>query len=70
MKLSAKITSEKGKPVIKCGNEFLKIEIENEKREPVAEFIFKPFGDKIEIKIEKYYSTLSRIEWNRDKSKM
>ena len=42
MKLYATTTSERGKTVSKSGNEYLEIEIYNEKREKVAEIKITP----------------------------
>lgn len=41
MKLHLTATSERGKPVTKSGNEYIKIEIKNEKREVIANYTFK-----------------------------
>ena len=45
MKLGATIQSERGKPVTKTGNEYLNIEVLNEKKYPVIQLHAKPFGE-------------------------
>ena len=54
MKLHAKITSERGKPVTKSGNEYLEVLVNNEQRENVYMFTVEKRENEIYAEVINY----------------